>query len=428
MGIWRNWDMENQNKFDTQELRDLFTISTKSENPNTHQKQKYKHFSIPAFDKNKTPVIELGEQIKSNKYLLEKDSILVSKLNPRIKRVWRYKHFQNDEVPVCSTEFIVYQPKNNSINMEFYFHYFNSDIFQEYLLGLQSGTTGSRMRVTPKDTFKLKIPIPTMNEQKKIASIFSAVDGAIEKTELIIKQTERAKKGLMQQLLTKGIGHTKFKKTEMGEIPEEWKVRALGTIGTWSGGGTPSKQEPSYWSKDKQVIWVSPKDMYSNIITSSEDYITEKGLSEKKLKLLPKGTILFVTRSGILRNRVPIALAGDSLTINQDLKALQVASNIDYDFIFYTLLARNDSIRNSCVKTGTTVESIDFQALQEFLIPVPTLSEQKEIVKIISTYYKKLENEKSYLEYLGSLKKGLMQSLLTGKVCVTVGENEVTQV
>lgn len=305
-------------------------------------------------------------------------------------------------------------------------YYLMSPIFQELLDKYSTGTTAKG--ISQKNLYNLLVVVPPLEEQQKIASILSFVDEAIEKTESIIEQTEKVKQGLMQQLLTKGIGHTKFKETEIGEIPEEWEIKALGTIGTWSGGGTPSKKEPSYWSKEKKVIWVSPKDMYSNIITSSEDFITEKGLREKKLKLLPKGTILFVTRSSILKKRVPIAVAGESLTINQDLKALQVASNIDYEFIFYALLALNDSIRTSCVKTGTTVESIDFQSLQEVLIPIPPLSEQREIVKIIGTYYKKLENEKGYLKPLNSLKKGLMQSLLTGKVRVKVDETEVKPV
>ena len=65
---------------------------------------------------------------------------------------------------------------------------------------------------------------PPLKEQQKIASILSNVDELIQKTEQIIEQTQRLKKGLMQRLLTKGIGHTKFKKTELGEIPEEWKL------------------------------------------------------------------------------------------------------------------------------------------------------------------------------------------------------------
>ena len=71
---------------------------------------------------------------------------------------------------------------------------------------------------------KIKIhPYHPLKEQQKIASILSNVDNLIQKTDQIIEQTQRLKKGLMQRLLTKGIGHTKFKKTELGEIPEEWQ-------------------------------------------------------------------------------------------------------------------------------------------------------------------------------------------------------------
>ncbi|MBE2941295.1 hypothetical protein HPK04_11805, partial [Anoxybacillus flavithermus] len=86
---------------------------------------------------------------------------------------------------------------------------------------------GTRAKLNQSDLRILPIAIPPLAEQRKIAAILSSVDEAIEKTEAIIEQTEKVKKGLMQQLLTKGIGHTKFKKTEIGEIPEGWEVVEL---------------------------------------------------------------------------------------------------------------------------------------------------------------------------------------------------------
>ena len=71
---------------------------------------------------------------------------------------------------------------------------------------------------------ELIIPIPTIKEQEKIASILSTVDEQIDNVDALIEKNKELKKGLMQTLLTKGIGHTKFKKTEIGEIPEEWEV------------------------------------------------------------------------------------------------------------------------------------------------------------------------------------------------------------
>ncbi|ALS77207.1 hypothetical protein AUO94_00470 [Planococcus kocurii] len=88
--------------------------------------------------------------------------------------------------------------------------------------------TGSTVFGISKSNIKtIKALIPPIQEQQKIAEILTSVDEAIEKTEAIIEQTEKVKKGLMQQLLTKGIGHTEFKTTALGEVPEEWEVLKL---------------------------------------------------------------------------------------------------------------------------------------------------------------------------------------------------------
>ena len=72
------------------------------------------------------------------------------------------------------------------------------------------------------------VAVPPLPEQKKIAAILGSVDAAISATQAVIDQTHKVKQGLLQQLLTRGIGHTRFKKTEIGEIPEEWEVHELG--------------------------------------------------------------------------------------------------------------------------------------------------------------------------------------------------------
>ena len=102
-------------------------------------------------------------------------------------------------------------------------YYFSSSKGWKSLKNISKGTT-SVGAIYTKDLTRIKVLVPPINEQQKIASILSKVDEQIEQTEQIIEKTEILKKGLMQKLLTKGIGHTKFKKTELGEIPEEWEV------------------------------------------------------------------------------------------------------------------------------------------------------------------------------------------------------------
>ncbi|HFK1809841.1 TPA: restriction endonuclease subunit S [Bacillus cereus] len=423
--------MGSENLFNRQELEQVFTISTKTVNPNIHAKQKYKHFSIPAFDELKTPIIEVGEQIKSNKYLLERDSILVSKLNPRIKRVWQYKYSQEEAIPVCSTEFIVYQPKTKIVNMEFYFHYFNSEIFQEYLLGLQSGTTGSRMRVTPKATFKLKIPIPTINEQQKIASILSSVDELIEKTEAVIGQTERVKRGVMQKLLIKGIGHTKFKKTEFGEIPKMWESVKFETLFKIKHGYafkseffkdegkyillTPGNFEASgglklKGNKEKYYIGEVPQEY----ILNKDDLLVVLTDLTKECKILGSPAFIKEDNYFLHNQRLGKIIELDEEKINKR-----------YLFHLFNSSLYRQHLKNTA--TGTTVRHTSPDRICEVTVPLPLLEEQEKIDSILSTVESKLKIENKKLFTLKQLKKGLMQSLLTGQVRVKVDEDEVTQ-
>ena len=112
----------------------------------------------------------------------------------------------------------------------------NSSIHAEYLSTwlkfsknrLEMVAAGSTFLEISKKTLKnIEIDLPPLPEQKKIAAVLSSVDDAIQATQAVIDQTRRVKQGLLQQLLTCGIGHTRFKQTEIGEIPEGWEFKKL---------------------------------------------------------------------------------------------------------------------------------------------------------------------------------------------------------
>src|SRR6267143_2794314 len=108
--------------------------------------------------------------------------------------------------------------------------------------------------VRTQDLLSLRIPLPPIEEQTKISNIISTADNAIQKTNEIVAKTQRLKKGLMQKLLTKGMGHTKSKQTELGELPEDWKVSTIGEECDVGTGGTPSRLVPGYF--DGKIPWV----------------------------------------------------------------------------------------------------------------------------------------------------------------------------
>ena len=149
-------------------LGDVAIISNKSFNPMKQPETLLEHYSIPAFDETRYPVFELSTEIKSNKFIVDADCFMISKLNPTTKRVWRpYCMTAN---AVCSTEFIVYKAKDRQLT-EFLYSLIDSSAFSDFMCSHVTGSTGSRQRTTPSDTLQYQFYMPTAEE----ISAFSAV-------------------------------------------------------------------------------------------------------------------------------------------------------------------------------------------------------------------------------------------------------------
>ena len=127
----------------------------------------YDHYSIPAFDDNKLPIKQNGDEIDSNKYCVPNNSILISKLNPQFSRVW--VPFKYADSCICSTEFIPFVPFEES-NKGFLYMIFSSDEFQQYMTQSASSSTGSRKRISPELIGKYKFPFP---EDKEILAKYN---------------------------------------------------------------------------------------------------------------------------------------------------------------------------------------------------------------------------------------------------------------
>ncbi|MBB5326111.1 type I restriction enzyme S subunit [Anoxybacillus tepidamans] len=266
----------------------------------------------------------------------------------------------------------------------------------------------------------LSIKLPPLFEQRKIAAILSSVDEAIEKTEVIIEQTEKVKKGLMQQLLTKGIGHTKFKKTEIGEIPEEWEVKALENISKFIDyrGKTPKKTE-------RGIRLITAKNIRDGYISDEPiEFIAEEDYDSWMTRGIPEyGDVLFTTEAPLgniaqLNIREKVAFAQ---------RVIIIQPIIDKRFMKYVLMGERFQNEIESLSTGSTVKGIKSSVLKKVKIPVPPLEEQRRIGAILESFEGKLLTEKQKLERLKFIKIGLMQVLLTGKVRVKVDDEVMSQ-
>lgn len=129
-------------------IGDFATLSREGIDPGEFPEETFDHFSIPAFDEGRKPKAETGEAIKSHKFLVPSAAVLLSKLNPRIPRIWLPRVLHTHRA-VCSTEFLVTLPRTG-ISREFLYSFFSSDAFAGVFETLVTGTSGSHQRVKPE--------------------------------------------------------------------------------------------------------------------------------------------------------------------------------------------------------------------------------------------------------------------------------------
>lgn len=162
------------------------------------------------------------------------------------------------------------------------------------------------------------------------------------------------------------------------DCPPHWEWLRLTDIGRLSGGMTPSKTKHEYW--DGSIVWLSPKDIKSDELDTSELKITEEGLNETRLELYPEGCLFIVARSGILKRTFPVAINRVPAASNQDLKVLTPFVKGLERYLQIMFRGMTDFLLRELVKTGMTVQSLKYAEFEQQAFPLPPLAEQHRIV------------------------------------------------
>jgi len=205
-----------------------------------------------------------------------------------------------------------------------------------------------------------------------------------------------------------------YKLTEVGAIPEEWLAKSLGELGKWMGGMTPSMQNPDYWLNGT-IPWISSGDVKFVHLKETGYYITSEAVKHGATTMLAAGSIVVVTRSGILRKYLPVATNLIPMAINQDIKALLPKNGLSSSFLLHAITESGPRILSQCMKAGTTVESIEFKWLKAFTLAIPPLPEQRAIATVLSDLDALLDSLDRLIAKKRYLKQAAMQQLLTGQ-------------
>lgn len=200
-------------------VADVAVLHRQTVHPSHSPETMFEHFSIPNFDDGRLPAWETGEAIKSGKYAVSAPSVLVSKLNPRIHRVWLAAPTTLDR-SVASTEFLVLRPKEWPL--EFLHQAFSSSTFQDQVVGLAGGTSTSHQRAKPDDFMGLEIIEPRQGMVEHAATVIAPMVSATLVLRRAAVEAARIRELLLPKLVT---GAVDVSALHLDPLPDEPAVR-----------------------------------------------------------------------------------------------------------------------------------------------------------------------------------------------------------
>jgi type I restriction enzyme S subunit len=300
---------------------------------------------------------------------------------------------------------IRFKPDPQRLLPEFLLQFTHSQLYYQWVKGMLRA--GAQPNINGSEYSRLYLPIPPLDEQKKITEILSTVDDAIEKTSAVIEKSNQLKKGLMQTLLTRGIGHTKFKKSPAGEIPVDWEVVKLGDVA------------------------VQPEERFVPVPGDARPYIGLEHIGSGTGRLLSTGTSTTVSslksifRAGdilfgkLRPNLKKVVMPSFDGVCSTDIMVIRPKDGLSRSFMFYRLQSATAFDFAVGTSGGTKMPRTSWPLFRNYAFPCPHLAEQKKIAEILSGLDAKIEQEEAALMETQKLKHGLMRALLTGRVRVT---------
>lgn len=279
---------------------------------------------------------------------------------------------------------------------------FRSEAVRKTITVLSQGSTRFNLSKTAL-LKKLWLELPPLSEQQKIAEILSTVDEKIEVIEEKISKTQELKKGLMQVLLTKGMGHTKFKNSGFGEIPESWQIKSFNYL--------VDNITKKFDGTEGRCIDLEHVEQNTGKILGYDNIVNR--VSSKNQ--FTTGDVLFGKLRPYLRKYWYAEFDG---CCSSELMVFRARNMCDPKFIFYTVQL-DSFIANAVSKSyGTKMPRTSWQIISGYRLAVPPIDEQKKISTMLSLIDEKLEVLESKKHQAIEIKKGLMQQLLTGKIRV----------
>lgn len=402
--------------WDVVELGKVCDIDTENLTSNTDSDYEFDYISLEQIDNGhllNTEKYKFKDAPSRARRVVRKNDVLISTVRPNLMSHYYVKNEVRDLI--CSTGFSVVRG-TNKLNMPYLYHHLFANIINSQINLVVVGS--NYPAINSHDIKNLKIPLPSTPEQTAIATALSDTDALISSLQTLIAKKQAIKLSAMQNLLSGKIRLPEFaqrtdgspkttRQTELGCVPEDWEVVELGEVGEIITGSTPSTNKAELWNGE--IVWITPTDIgESKDIYSSERQITKQGLNS--IRKLPKDTLLVTCIASIGKNAV-LKVNG---ACNQQINAIIPSISFDVNFLYYYFENTKPALKSLAGITATLI--ISKALFSTFLVIAPPKPEQTAIAQLLSDMDAEIESLEGRLKKTQSLKQGMMQALLSGKI------------
>lgn len=335
----------------------------------------------------------------------QENDILISNIRPYFKKIWKADRRG------CSSNDVLCIRANNNVDAEFLYYLLSQDLFFAYVM---SGANGSKMpRGDKQQIMNWEIEIPSEKEdQRCIASILSSLDRKIELNNKINADLEEMAQAIFKNWFVdfEPFKDGKFVDSELGMIPEGWKVGCLGDMGNIVCGKTPSKANSNYYGGD--IPFIKIPDMHGNVfVENSEDRLTEEGSLSQIKKLIPPYSLMVscIATVGL------VSINTKPSHTNQQINTV-IPHNKSALFYLYQHIKNNEEFLKNMGRGGTTTLNVNTKSFSNIRLLIPSEIALDQFHGIVEGLFKKIELNMHESRTLSLLRDTLLPRLMSGEL------------
>ena len=343
----------------------------------------------------------------AEKYILKENDIVFARTGNSTGRSYFYE--KQHGTFVYAGFLIKFSLDPNKVNPRILKYYTHSKPYYDWVSSFDTGAT--RGNINAKTYGDMEIELPSRKIQNRIVSILSSLDRKIELNNKINADLEEMAQAIFKNWFVdfEPFKDGKFVDSELGMIPEGWKVGTLGDFCKCLLGGTPSRSKEEYWNGD--VNWINSGEINKFRILEASEKITELGLSKSATKLLPKKTTVLAITGATLGQ---VSLLEIDTCANQSVIGVLENAEVPYEYIYPFIKDRIEMLIQH--QTGGAQQHINKDNVESLIFLLPAKNVLENYISLVGPMYKRIESQCFENLYLSTLRDTLLPRLMSGEL------------